>query len=171
MAALIAWGKWAVNWTAHDLSVRLSSHSSLHAPKAGGEAWEGPRGVASVLYAVPLPGPPPNLKHAVNGEIWPVPSKRGRSGWEASLHLPWGGRNAGPGPLAPCHWRLILGQLCLAWGQPRGIVVAWALGMQLPTAGPASSAACQGAPFEAQEEAKADLHATATPCLNQITSR
>lgn len=78
MAPLIAWGKWAVNWTAHDLSVRLSSHSSLCAPKAGGEAWEVPGGMVSVLHAVPQSGPPPNLKHSVNGEILPVPSKKGR---------------------------------------------------------------------------------------------
>lgn len=114
MAPLIVWGKWAVNWTAHDLSVRLSSPSSLHAPKADGEAWEGPEGMASVLYAVPLPGPPPDLKYSVNGEIWPVPSKRGRSGSEASLHSPRGRKQcrtwyigsvpleAHPWPALPC---------------------------------------------------------------------
>lgn len=171
MAPLIAWGKWAVNWTAHDLSVRLSSHSSLCAPKAGGEAWEVPGGMASVLHAVPQSGPPPNLKHSVNGEILPVPSKKGRMVGKPHHTRHGGGCNAGPGTLAPYHWRIILGQLCLAWGQPRGIVVAWALGMQLPTTGLGSSTACQGAPFEAEKEAKEDLHATATPCLNQITRR
>lgn len=164
MAALIAWGEWAVNGTAHDLSVKLSSHSSLHAPRAGGEAWEGPGGMASVLHAVPPSVPSSNLKHSGNGEIWPVPSKRGRSGWEAPLHLPWGeeatqdrvhGLHAAGGSSLPSFAPPGVSHEGLWWPGPRA----------------RSSHRRPRSPFEAQEEAKADLHATATPCLNQITSR
>lgn len=42
---------------------------------------------------------------------------------------------------------------------------------QLPAAGLTGGAGREGALFEAEEEARAYLHAAATPCLNQITSR
>lgn len=106
-----------------------------------------------MLHAVPHSGSPPNVKHSVNDGIWPVPSKRGRSGREAPPHSPWGRKRCrtryiGSVPREDHRW-----PVCHAWGQPRGVVVAWAPGTQLPP--PASPAALRAkAPIRGRRGSK-----------------